>query len=165
MVSPPTSRLGFGAGRPLPPVYDVAMATGRVSVVEAVMAAWARHDIDELLTHISPDIEWHYQVGSRPILGRDDMAKMLDRLKAHQLDSKWRLVRHAESGDCVFIEAVDDYRNPDGHRVQAPYMGVYEFEGPLISAWRDYVDMGIMMKGEAGEELPEWLAALVDQGG
>ena len=140
------------------------MTTGRVTVVEAVMAAWARHDIDEILTHISPDIEWHYQVGSRPIRGRDNMREMLERLESHQLDSKWRLVRHGESENCVFIEAVDDYRNPDGHRVQAPYMGVYEFDGQKITAWRDYLDMGIMMKGEAGEALPEWLQGLVDRG-
>lgn len=134
----------------------------RIDVVKAVMGAWARHDVDGLLAHISPDIVWHYQVGSRPVVGRDKMRKMLDRLKTHQLDSKWRLVRHAESDGVVFIEAIDDYTNPDGHRVQAPYMGVYEFDGPLITHWRDYVDLGVMMKGEAGEELPEWLVELVE---
>lgn len=135
----------------------------RIDVVKAVMGAWASHDIDELLTHISPDIVWHYQVGSRPVVGIEKMHKMLDRLKDHQLDSQWRLTRHAESDGVVFIEAVDDYRNPDGHRVQAPYMGVYEFDDEMkITQWRDYVDLGLMMKGEAGEELPEWLIDLVE---
>lgn len=128
------------------------------------MGAWGRHDIDELLTHISPDIIWHYQVGSRPVIGLEKMQKMLDRLKDHQLDSRWRLVRHAEADNTVFIEAIDDYRNPDGHRVRAPYMGVYEFDGQLITHWRDYVDLGVMMKGEAGEELPDWLLELVEPG-
>ena len=137
------------------------MSDGRIDVIKAVMGAWARHDIDELLGHIAEDIEWHYQVGSRPVIGRDNMRKMLMRLKDHQLDSKWRLVRHAESDDSVMIEAVDDYRNPDGHRVQAPYMGVYEFDGDKIVAWRDYVDLGLLMKGEAGEPLEEWLVPLV----
>ncbi len=138
------------------------MSDGRIETIKTVMGAWARHDIDELLNHIDEDIEWHYQVGSRPVIGRDNMRKMLERLKDHQLDSQWRLVRHADAEDSVMIEAVDDYRNPDGHRVQVPYMGVYEFNGPLISAWRDYVDLGVMMKCEGGEPLPEWLEPLVD---
>lgn len=128
------------------------------------MAAWGRHDIDELLTHIDQDVVWHYQVGSRPVKGRDTMRKMLERLKEHQLDSRWRLVRHSESDETVFIEAIDDYRNPAGHRVQAPYMGVYEFDGMMITAWRDYVDLGVMNQGETGEPLPEWLEELVAQG-
>jgi limonene-1,2-epoxide hydrolase len=133
----------------------------RLDVVKAVMGAWARHDVDELLTHIHPEIEWHYQVGSRPVNGVDAMRKLLDRLKDHQLDSKWRVVRHAETDDTLFIEAVEDYTNPTGQRVQAPYMGVYEFDGPLIRAWRDYVDLGLIMKGESGEPLDPWIEDLI----
>ncbi len=140
------------------------MSDKKIDVVKAAMGAWGRHDIDELLTHIHPDIEWHYQVGSRPVNGLDGMRKMLERLKDHQLNSRWRVVRHAETDDTVFIEAVDDYTNPAGSRVQAPYMGVYEFEGMLIKAWRDYVDLGLIMKGESGEELPPWLEELVAKG-
>lgn len=89
---------------------------------------------------------------------------MLERLQDHQLDSQWRLVRHAADGDHVMIEAIDDYRNPDGHRVQVPYMGVYEFDGLTITAWRDYVDLGVMMKAETGEPLAEWLEPLISAG-
>lgn len=140
------------------------MTENRVEVVEQAMAAWARHDIDEVLRHVADNIEWHYHVGSRPVVGRDGMRKLLENLKDHQLDSRWRLVRHAEAGDTVFIEAVDDFRNPDGHRVQVPYAGVYQFDGRLITHWRDYLDMGTMMKREAGEDQPDWLAALTEGG-
>lgn len=133
----------------------------RIDTVKAVMGAWARHDIDELLGHMTPDVEWHYQVGSRPAIGIAAMRRILEKLQHHQLESNWRVVRHAESEDAVLIEAIDDFRNPDGHRVRAPYMGVYEFDGDLISAWRDYVDMGVMMSSEKGEPPPEWLEGLV----
>lgn len=136
----------------------------RVDTVRAVMAAWARHDIDELLTHIGPDIEWHYHVGSRPVQGRDAMRTLLERLKDHQLDSQWRVVHHAEAGDVVMIEAIDDYRNPAGNRVQVPYMGVYRFDGDLIVEWRDYLDMGLMTKAEQGEAADPWLGPLIDRG-
>lgn len=126
------------------------------------MGAWGQHDVAGLLKHISPDIEWHYQVGSRPVVGIEAMEKMLNRLKDHQLNSKWRLTGWAKNGDMLFIEAVDDYENPTGQRVRAPYAGVYRFDGMLISEWRDYVDLGLMMKGESGEALPEWLEPLVN---
>jgi limonene-1,2-epoxide hydrolase len=134
----------------------------KVGVVRAAMSAWAKHDIDGVLAHVHPDIEWHYQVGSRPAIGVEAMRGILDRLKDHQLDSRWKLTGWAENGDTLFIEGVDDYRNPDGHRVQAPYAGVYRFDGALITHWRDYVDLGLMMKGEAGEPLPEWLVPLIE---
>ncbi len=137
------------------------MAEARIDLVKAAMAAWGRHDVDEVLARVSPDIVWHYQVGSRPVHGREAMGKVLNRLKDHQLDSRWRVTRHAETDNTLFIEAVEDYRNPDGHRVRAPYMGVYEFDGDLISGWRDYVDMGLLMKSEAGEQPPEWLESLI----
>jgi limonene-1,2-epoxide hydrolase len=109
------------------------MSGSRIEVVQAVMAAWGRHDVDELLGHMAKDVQWHYQVGSRPVHGVDNMRKVLDKLKTHQLDSRWRLVRHAEAEDAVFIEAVDDHVNPDDRRVRVPYMGVYEFDDMSIS--------------------------------
>jgi limonene-1,2-epoxide hydrolase len=139
------------------------MPESRIDVVRAVMEAWGRHDIDGVLAHMAPDIEWHYQVGSRPVRGVEPMRKVLEKLQHQQHDSRWRLVRHAESDDAVLLEGVEDYVNPDGHRVQAPYMGVYEFDGLIVTAWRDYVDLGLMRMGEAGEPLAEWLVPLVEQ--
>lgn len=133
----------------------------QVDTVAAVMGAWGRKDIDGLLAHISPEIEWHYQVGSPPVSGLAAMTKMLDRLKDHQLNSKWRLTNWAANGDLLFIEGVDDYENPTGQRVRVPYAGVYRFDGDLICEWRDYVDLGLLMKGESGEAAPEWLEPLL----
>ena len=86
---------------------------------------------------VTDDIEWHYHVGSRPVIGVEAMRKMLERLKDHQLDVNWRVTRHSETEDGPLIEAVDDFKSPSGHRVQVPYMGAYRFEGELISSWRD----------------------------
>jgi limonene-1,2-epoxide hydrolase len=139
-------------------------SSDRIEVIRAIMEAWGRHDIDAVLSHVADDVEWHYHVGSPPVQGRDNMRKLLDKLQHHQLQSRWRLVRHAEANDAVLIEAIDDYVNPAGNRVQAPYMGVYEFDGETVTAWRDYVDLGAMSKAEAGEPLPAWIDGLVDRG-
>jgi len=143
---------------------SAAESSDRAEIVRAIMEAWGRHDIDSVLSHVADDVEWHYHVGSRPVQGRDNMRKVLDKLQHHQLQSRWRLVRHAEADDAVFIEAIDDYVNPSGNRVQAPYMGVYEFDGATVTAWRDFVDLAEMSKAESGEPLSDWVQALVDRG-
>lgn len=136
--------------------------------VMAIMEAWSRSDVEGVLAQVTDDIEWHYQVGSRPVVGRDTMAKLLAKLAGHQLDSAWRIIRHAtrEEADgrtALFVEAVDDYRNPDGNRVVVPYAGVYEIVDGKVAAWRDYVDKGLMGQAEVGESLPEWVDALTSR--
>ena len=137
------------------------MGNNRIDVVVKAMQAWGQHDIDGVINCVTDDIEWHYHVGSRPVKGVATMRKMLERLQSHQTDLDWRLKTFAETDNGVLIEAVDAYTSAEGHRVQVPYMGSYEFEGSRISAWRDYVDMGLMTRAQAGEPLDEWIEALV----
>lgn len=139
-----------------------------LAIVETVMEAWGRHDLDGVLAPMSDDIEWHYHVGSRPVVGKEAMRKVLEKLAAHQLDSAWRVIRHATRPEpdgrvALFVEAVDDYRSPDDRRVVVPYAGVYEFDGETVVAWRDYVDLGLMQRAQAGEDLGPWVAALVSR--
>ena len=136
----------------------------RLGIVRELMAAWGRHDIDGVMTAMHPDILWHYHVGSRPMVGVAAVEKFLERLSLHQLDLDWKLVRWAENEDCILLEGTDDYVNPAGHGVQAPYMGVFEFDASdRITAWRDYVDRAVMSIGEDGSPLPDYLQALVDR--
>lgn len=138
------------------------MPETRIDIVRAIFEAFGRHDIDGVLDHIAPDIVWHYHVGTRPVIGRENMARVLTKLGQHQRDSRWRPIRWAESGNSLLLEGVEDYLNPDGRRVQAPYMGVYEFDGKLVTAWRDYVDLALLLKSDAGEPMDEWVQTLVD---
>lgn len=138
--------------------------SGRVAIVKGVMEAWGRHDVDGVLSFMSDDVVWHYHVGSKPVLGRDAMGRFLTRLAHHQLNLDWKLVQAAETADAVMLEGTDDYVNPDGNRVQAPYMGIFEFsEDNKVTAWRDYVDMANMQIGERGEPLPDFLQTLVNR--
>ena len=43
-------------------------------------------------------------------------------------------------------------------------MGVCEFEDDTITAWCDYVDMGLMTRGASGEPLDSWFLPLVEAG-
>ncbi len=140
------------------------MARTKIEVVQELFRAWGRHDVDTIIGLMAADVEWHYHVGSPPVNGVDAMRKVLDRLKNHQIDSTWRLTRHAETGNALLVEGVDDFESAAGHRVQVPYMGVYEFDGEAITSWRDYVDLGLLTAAQAGEALGDHLRPLIDAG-
>lgn len=144
------------------------MASPRLDVVLQIVSAWRTHDIDTVMSHLADDVEWHYHVGSRPIIGVEGVRKTLARLASHQLDVGWQIVRAAESEDAIMVEGTDDYRNPTGVHVRVPYMGVFQFSDPAsdrVTAWRDYVDLSLMKAAEAAEPQDPWVTALVERSG
>ena len=51
--------------------------------------------------------------------------------------------------------------NAKGHRVQHPYVSVYEFEGGRVRRWRDYFDLRTMLRSEEGKPPSKWVLPLV----
>ena len=132
------------------------------SVVEGIIDAWKRKDIDGVLAQLCDDVEYHYLVGERPLLGKEWVRRFLERFGDHIGEpNHWRILRCAESGDALLVEGVDDYRSTDGTHVRYPYMGVFEFRDGRVARWRDYADGALIARVRRGEELPDWLEALV----
>jgi limonene-1,2-epoxide hydrolase len=139
-----------------------ASTRSKRDVVEAVIAAWKRKDVDGVLDQLTDDVEYHFLVGQRPLVGKDWVRRFLERFREHiGEENHWRILRCAEDGDALFVEGVDDYLSGDGHRVRYPYMGVFEFSDGRIARWRDYADGALIADQRAGKALPEWLEALV----
>lgn len=138
------------------------MAESKIDILTALLKAFGEHDVDQAVSYMAPDVEWHYHVGTRPVIGRENVRKVLDKLGRHQRDSRWRPVRWAETGDTLLVEAIEDYLNPHEHRAQVPYMGAYDFDADnLITGWRDYFDLDLLMKSDRGEPMDVWVQALV----
>jgi limonene-1,2-epoxide hydrolase len=132
------------------------------AAVDAIIEAWKRKDIDGVLAQLCDDVEYHYLVGERPLIGKDWVRRFLDRFGGHIGEpNNWRILRSAESGNALLVEGVDDYMSTDGNRIRYPYMGVFEFRDGRVSHWRDYADAGLMARAREGETLPEWLEELV----
>jgi limonene-1,2-epoxide hydrolase len=132
------------------------------AAVDAIIGAWKRKDIDGVLAQLCEDVEYHYLVGERPLVGKDWVRRFLERFGGHIGEpNNWRIVRSAESGNALLVEGVDDYVATDGTHIRYPYMGVFEFRDGLVSHWRDYADAGLIARVRDGEALPEWLEALV----
>ena len=136
----------------------------RHAILRQVIEAWQAKDIDGVLSHMADDVVWHYAAPALPpVRGKPAARKLLQRFGADMHGIQWRIFAHAEAGDRLFVEGVDDYTTTDGRRVAAPYAGVLEFRGDLICGWRDYVDLGVMDAQKAGEPLSAQVLALLDR--
>lgn len=122
----------------------------KMSIVEALREASLARDHESFLDHLADDIEYHYHVGSRPLIGKEWVQKFLNTYDTIAADVEWRIDRHAETEDCLFVEGYEEYTDlRTGERVAHPYMGIFEFDGNKISRWRDYFEMDNKKKDEA----------------
>jgi limonene-1,2-epoxide hydrolase len=135
----------------------------RHAVFVALVEAWNQGDIDAVLALMTDDVRWHVAAGAfAPVEGKSGVRDFLIRLRSDMAETRWRILRHAEAGDLLFIEGVDAYRRTNGIEVAAPYAAVVEFRGQLIHAWRDYLDTRRMEKLREGDDSPAHVRALVD---
>lgn len=133
-------------------------------ILQQVIEAWQAKDIDKVLSFMTDDIVWHYAAAAMPpVRSKAAAAKLLARFQADMHQIQWRIFSHAETGDRLFVEGVDEYRSPEGHRVATPYAGVLDFRGDLICGWRDYVDLGVGAQHKAGEPLSKQVLELLDR--
>jgi limonene-1,2-epoxide hydrolase len=136
----------------------------KLQILKRVIAAWTDGDIEGALAHMHEDIVWHYAAAvAPPARGKAKARKFLEGFKAQITEVRWRLFDHAETANRLFVEGVDEYVARDGAVVRAPYAGVLDFDGDLITGWRDYVDVGLMEAQKTGAAASPWLMALIDR--
>ena len=138
--------------------------TKRIDQFLTIIEAWKRRDIEAVLAMMSDDIVWHFAAAAEPALvGKAAARKFLTRFAADLAEVRWRIFHSAESGDRLFVEGVDEYVTPKGVGVIAPYAGVIEFTGDLVSGWRDYVDIGVIAAQRRGEAASKQVKELAER--
>jgi limonene-1,2-epoxide hydrolase len=136
--------------------------TSKIDLFLAIIEAWKAKDIDLVLSKMDDDIVWHFAAAVEPpIRGKAGARKFLTRFGSQIHDISWRIFHHAEAGDRLFVEGVDEYITTAGVTVAAPYAGVIEFNGDLVIGWRDYVDVGVIARQTAGEPISEQVKLLI----
>jgi limonene-1,2-epoxide hydrolase len=129
---------------------------------QAVIDAWKAKDVEGVLAKLSDDVVWHFAAAiAPPARGKAEARAFIDRFGANIGEVRWRIFHHAETADRLFVEGVDEYSTRDGRSVAAPYAGVIEFRGDLISGWRDYVDRGTIDAMKAGGAYPPQVVELI----
>lgn len=116
--------------------------SAKTDVLKAIMQANLDKDTEAFLSHLTDDVEYHYHMTTRPLLGKDWVRKFMDKYRTVTADSLWRIDRTAEGPDFLMLEGYEEYTDTrTGKRIAHPYMGIFEFRGDQVAKWRDYFEM------------------------
>ena len=112
-------------------------------VVRAFCDAWAARSLDAIMATLTKDARY-VNVGVSDVTGHDKIAPMLEPFLKNASMVRFDLVHIAEAADgTVLTERVDVFET-GSRKMSVPVMGVFEFSGGKISAWRDYFDTAAM---------------------
>lgn len=113
-----------------------------VDLVKNLQSAADRRDRAALLAMVTPDLEYHYHVGSKPVKGPDGLGRFLDSYWSRYKDGVWEITSFAQDGDKLLMEGWEELTEiATGQRVKNLYMGVMEFRDGKIARWRDYFQL------------------------
>ncbi|HJQ18533.1 MAG TPA: limonene-1,2-epoxide hydrolase family protein [Allosphingosinicella sp.] len=115
-------------------------------VVIAFCDAWDRRNVEDVLAHMAPDIEYQ-NVPLPAMYGRDEAAKFLVPILKNTTKIEFRLLSIAvsASSDEVLTERLDRLHFPTGV-IDIPLMGIFAVRDGKITEWRDYSDNGSAME-------------------
>ncbi len=114
----------------------------KIDTIRRLQQAIATKDKQAFLNFFAPEVEYHYHVGTRPLMGRDWVEKFITKYWADNSSSTWIIERHSETEAHLFTEGREEYVNASGQVVTHPYMGIIDFkpDGKIVG-WRDYFQM------------------------
>lgn len=105
------------------------------------IAAWEARDIGKILSLMTPDAFYH-NIPMQPVQGREAIRGMLGAFLANATDVRWTVHHMAESQAGVVLTERTDVFQMGPKTLSLRVMGTFEFRNGLISAWRDYFDLG-----------------------
>lgn len=125
-----------------------------LEVLAALRAANEQRDRAAVLALVTPDVEYHYHVGSKPLIGPEKIGKFLDYHWGHTRAPVWTISTHAENSDKLLVEGSESFFDITvGKEVHIPYMGIFEFRDGLIARWRDYFQLQTVPGGPTAVSL------------
>ena len=161
-----TAAAASGALAALPALAKDAPMPRLFPVLEAIIAAWKKQDIEGVLAQVTDDIVWRNSSGYAPaIKGKAAMRTALTNMKSAIApgSNKWRIFDYAESADRLFMEGVDEFDLTTGQHVAIPYAGSLQFRGQLVSEWREYFDGRISANMKSGQPMTDEVKAMISR--
>lgn len=109
-------------------------------IVRALIAGWESRSIDDILATMTPDVRY-LNVGMPEMVGHEQVRAGLAGFLGASTKVNWTVRHIAETADGAVLTERTDVFEMGGKTIGIPVMGVFEFEGGKISAWRDYFDV------------------------
>src|SRR5690606_29205327 len=122
-------------------------------VVRALCRSWSTPDPDEIAAYCAEDAVYH-NIPMEPVVGRAAIRDFVAGFLGTFASIDFEIHRQVTSGGLVMNERTDTMRGKDGRSLALPVMGVFAVEGGLITAWRDYFDIGEVTRIAGGEGRP-----------
>lgn len=133
-----------------------------IQTLLAFIAAWKAKNIDAALALMDDEVVWHFAAAiAPPARGKAKARRFMEGMATQVQEVRWRIFDHAERGERLFVEGVDEYVSAEGRLVSAPYAGVVEFRDGRIIGLREYFDLGVINAAKAGEPQSEHVRALI----
>jgi limonene-1,2-epoxide hydrolase len=117
--------------------------------VLAFIAAWEARDVEAILGMMTPDARY-LNVGLPEAVGRDAIRAFIAPFLAGASQVAWTVHHMAETADGVVMTERTDVFELGDRKLEIPVMGVFEFRGDQICAWRDYFDVPAFQRQMGG---------------
>ena len=113
------------------------------AVIDDFVAAWAKLDIDKLMSFFTPDAVYINMPIEPANEGTEAIRKTIEGFVVMADEIEFVVHNQAENRQGVVMNERTDrfHMKADGRWVEARVMGIFELEGGKIKAWRDYFDM------------------------
>jgi limonene-1,2-epoxide hydrolase len=99
-----------------------------IELVKKLQGLAERRDRAAILAMVTPDLEYHYHVGSKPVTGPEGLGRFLDNYWGRSKDGVWKIETFAQSGDKLLMEGWEEYTDTtNGNRVMNRYMASWNF--------------------------------------
>lgn len=126
----------------------------KVEVFHKVAAAWQEKDWRTVADLMTPDGVLHSMMKD-PIVGREVFYNHMVNLTAPNKQVRLNLHRIGVVDGALMVERTDEV-TIDGVSRSVPVSSVLEFEGPLISYWREYYDRGQLLWAQGKAATPPY---------
>jgi len=98
-------------------------------------------DFDGLLGCLTDDIEYHWHMGTKPLIGMEKMRKFLNNYTGRFEQRQWEIYATAENGDLLLSEGLEViYDKTEDREIRQPFMQALEFRDGKVAKMRDYYE-------------------------
>lgn len=115
-------------------------------ITESFFQAWGQRDLEAILSYFTEDAVYTNIPMGPPNVGKENIREFISGFLDASSEIEFVVHKQVEGPDGVVMNERTDKLNFAGKAVALPVMGVLEFSGGKISAWRDYFDMGMFSR-------------------
>jgi len=123
------------------------MAVNCEKVVSDLFAAWARLDLDGIMSYFAEDAVWDNVPMNSPAKGQAAIREMTQGFLKDTSNFGAKILKSVHVGNTVFNERVDTIKMKNGKSADIPVAGMFELnDAGKITVWRDYFDLATFTK-------------------